>query len=109
MPDTVNAYTHRIGRTGRAQETGEAFTFVTPDDTPMVRSIERLLGYEIKRRKLEGFDYGKYEIRRPSGQNGSKGLPRRTTNSGGNRNPNRGRSNRSRRRASRGSRRPRRR
>lgn len=60
MPDTVDAYTHRIGRTGRAEETGEAFTFAEPADIAMVRSIEKVLGKRIERRKLEGFDYGGY-------------------------------------------------
>lgn len=43
MPDSVDAYTHRIGRTGRAERTGEAFTFVTPEDQPLVRKIEKVL------------------------------------------------------------------
>jgi len=58
MPDTVDAYTHRIGRTGRAQLTGEAFTFTAQDDEPMVRAIEKVLGYRVERRRVEGFDYG---------------------------------------------------
>ena len=58
MPDTVDAYTHRIGRTGRAKQTGEAFTFTVIDDEPMVRDIERVLGTRIERRRLENFDYG---------------------------------------------------
>jgi ATP-dependent RNA helicase RhlE len=57
MPDTVDAYTHRIGRTGRAAKTGDAFTFVVPEDEDMVRSIERVLGKKVERRTLEGFDY----------------------------------------------------
>jgi ATP-dependent RNA helicase RhlE len=57
IPDTVDAYTHRIGRTGRMEETGEAFTLVEPGDIAMVRSIERVLGDRIERRKLPGFDY----------------------------------------------------
>ncbi|GAB4578033.1 MAG: DEAD/DEAH box helicase [Anaerolineales bacterium] len=57
IPDTVDAYTHRIGRTGRAAKTGDAFTLVTPDDTPMIRSIEKILGQPIERRKMPGFDY----------------------------------------------------
>lgn len=60
MPDTVDAYTHRIGRTGRAEETGEAFTFTTPDDEAMVRSVEKVLGQPIDRRRLAGFDYGEF-------------------------------------------------
>ena len=58
MPDTVDAYTHRIGRTGRAQLTGEAFTFMEQDDEPMVRAIERVLGSPVERRRVAGFDYG---------------------------------------------------
>jgi ATP-dependent RNA helicase RhlE len=57
MPDTVDAYTHRIGRTGRAEESGEAFTFVEPDDEDLVRKVERLLGYRIERRRLSNFSY----------------------------------------------------
>jgi ATP-dependent RNA helicase RhlE len=60
MPDTVDAYTHRIGRTGRAKEEGEAFTFATSDDVIMVRDIERLLGEPLERRQLDSFDYGAF-------------------------------------------------
>ena len=63
MPDTVDAYTHRIGRTGRASTTGEAYTFSVDKDAQMVREIERVLGVEIERRQLENFDYAGY---RPS-------------------------------------------
>lgn len=59
MPDTPDAYTHRIGRTGRAAKTGDAFTFITHDDDDMVRSIERVLGEKVERRTIEGFDYKK--------------------------------------------------
>jgi len=58
VPDTVDAYTHRIGRTGRAHKTGEAYTFVEPQQEPMVREIEKVLGNRIERRRLPGFDYG---------------------------------------------------
>jgi ATP-dependent RNA helicase RhlE len=58
IPDTVDAYIHRIGRTGRAEREGDAFTLVTPEDNGMVRDIERALKKPIERRKLEGFDYG---------------------------------------------------
>jgi ATP-dependent RNA helicase RhlE len=57
MPDTVDAYTHRIGRTGRALQTGEALTFAVPDDADLVRAVERVLGEKIERRQLSGFDY----------------------------------------------------
>jgi ATP-dependent RNA helicase RhlE len=59
MPDTVDAYTHRIGRTGRAKEEGEAFTFVLPEEGSMVRSIEKVLGTSLERRRLPNFDYGR--------------------------------------------------
>lgn len=66
MPDTVDAYTHRIGRTGRAALTGEAFTFAVQDDELMVRQIERVLGSRVERRRLQGFDYsGSYPELRP--------------------------------------------
>ena len=45
MPDTADAYTHRIGRTGRMFTVGTALTLVTPDDLPMLRTIEKLMGY----------------------------------------------------------------
>jgi len=59
MPDTADAYTHRIGRTGRLDKTGDAFTFITSADEEMVRSIERVLRAKVKRCTLEGFDYKK--------------------------------------------------
>lgn len=57
IPDTTDAYTHRIGRTGRAAKTGDAFTLVSEEDADMVRSIERVLGAKIERRIVKGFDY----------------------------------------------------
>ncbi len=57
IPDTVDAYTHRIGRTGRMERTGDAFTLVAPEDRDMVRDIERTLGSSLERRTLNGFDY----------------------------------------------------
>ncbi len=61
MPDTVDAYTHRIGRTGRAEQTGDALTLAVADDAAMLRSIERVLGAPIECRRLEGFDYGAFD------------------------------------------------
>lgn len=60
MPDTVDAYTHRIGRTGRAHHTGEAFTLATYADTLMVRDIEKVLGTPVEQRRLDGFEYGEF-------------------------------------------------
>jgi ATP-dependent RNA helicase RhlE len=55
IPDTVDAYTHRIGRTGRASETGDAFTFVCQEDQGLLRAITRLLGNQDKYRVMERF------------------------------------------------------
>jgi ATP-dependent RNA helicase RhlE len=57
MPDTADAYIHRIGRTGRAQRTGDAFTLVTDEDKDMIRTLERIMGQPLKRETLEDFDY----------------------------------------------------
>jgi superfamily II DNA/RNA helicase len=90
MPDTADAYTHRIGRTGRAAKTGDAFTFITREDGDMVRSIERVLGEKVERRTLEGFDYKKpmpgrdTEFARPPHKPQQRG-ERKTTKPSGNR------------------------
>jgi ATP-dependent RNA helicase RhlE len=57
MPETTDAYTHRIGRTGRVEKNGDALTFVTGADTAMVRALELILQAKLERRKLKGFDY----------------------------------------------------
>ncbi|HEX2717667.1 MAG TPA: DEAD/DEAH box helicase, partial [Gemmatimonadaceae bacterium] len=44
VPQQPEDYVHRIGRTGRAASTGDAFTFMSPDEIAMVRSIERVIG-----------------------------------------------------------------
>lgn len=59
MPDTSDAYIHRIGRTGRMEHTGDAFTLVTPEDEGMVRTLEKIMGQKLERRKMENFDYSK--------------------------------------------------
>jgi ATP-dependent RNA helicase RhlE len=56
MPDSPEAYTHRIGRTGRAEREGKAYTFVTNDDKAMVRDIEKKIGSKIERNVLADFD-----------------------------------------------------
>jgi len=69
MPDTVDAYIHRIGRTGRALATGKAFTFCNPEDERMIRDIEKVLGSRIERKHLSGFDYSNRASESPSQQN----------------------------------------
>jgi ATP-dependent RNA helicase RhlE len=58
IPATPEAYIHRIGRTGRATCSGEAFTFVTGEDTAMVRALTQIIGSEIEQRILSTFNYG---------------------------------------------------
>jgi ATP-dependent RNA helicase RhlE len=58
VPSTPEAYIHRIGRTGRATRSGEAFTLVTGEDQDMVRAINRIIGSKIEQRTLPAFDYG---------------------------------------------------
>ncbi len=98
FPDTPEAYTHRIGRTGRAERTGEALTFVTPGDFGNVRDLERVLGRRVERRQVEGFvpahsahldDLGPSQGRGGGGSNRSRrgggrpaGTPGRTQPSG---------------------------
>lgn len=63
MPDTADAYTHRIGRTGRNAKTGDAFTLITSEDEDMVRRLENVLRAKVKRCLVQGFDYKKAALR----------------------------------------------
>ena len=58
IPDTAEIFIHRIGRTGRASQSGDAFTLVTPEEEGMVRSIEQVLCKPMARRTLPDFEYG---------------------------------------------------
>ena len=57
VPENPEDYVHRIGRTGRAQQEGDAFTILTADELENARSVEHFIEQKIERRKLEGFDY----------------------------------------------------
>jgi ATP-dependent RNA helicase RhlE len=76
MPDTADAYIHRIGRTGRAQRTGDAFTLVTDEDKDMIRILERIMGAELKRETLEEFDYKAPAPPRSESGGRGRGAPR---------------------------------
>ena len=81
MPDTADAYTHRIGRTGRATEEGDAFTFATDEDAAMIRDIERVLKARLERRRWPGFNYGDFDPeKQPAPAKPSRG---QSNNSGG--------------------------
>jgi ATP-dependent RNA helicase RhlE len=59
VPHLPEDYIHRVGRTARAEATGDAFTFVSPEEEGDLRAIERAVGKKIERRTLQGFDYTK--------------------------------------------------
>ena len=85
IPDTAEAYTHRIGRTGRAAKTGDAFTLITRDDASMVRTIESALVVKLERRTLKDFNYTapaqKTELARHQPQRRHKQVAARRTRS----------------------------
>jgi ATP-dependent RNA helicase RhlE len=54
MPSTADAYTHRIGRTGRASKTGDAFTFVTGEDMGLAHSLKKVLGEKLQYQNVDG-------------------------------------------------------
>jgi len=57
VPQHPEDYVHRIGRTGRAQNVGDAFTIMTAEELPHVKDIERFIGQSVPRSKLENFHY----------------------------------------------------
>jgi ATP-dependent RNA helicase RhlE len=81
IPSTVEAYIHRIGRTGRAAKEGEAFTLITPDNMSEVRAIEKVLGRKIEQRQLADFNYNAAGPTRTLGSAATvKPMPRRHNN-----------------------------
>ncbi|MDO9333685.1 MAG: DEAD/DEAH box helicase [Dehalococcoidales bacterium] len=64
MPDSIDAYTHRIGRTGRVDQTGDAFSFVTSNDGDLVRDLERVLNVKLERRTVKGFNNAAPAVKR---------------------------------------------
>ena len=57
VPAVPEDYIHRVGRTARAELTGDAFTFVAPEEEGELRAIERAIGKQLPRVTLPGFDY----------------------------------------------------
>jgi len=66
VPGQPDDYIHRVGRTGRAGATGEAYTFVAPEEIGDLRAIERVVARVLPRRTVEGFDYGPQPTHAPS-------------------------------------------
>jgi ATP-dependent RNA helicase RhlE len=71
VPENPDDYIHRIGRTARAGASGTAVTLLSAEEGYLIKDIERLIGAEIERRDLEGFEYEERRIP-PSSE-----LPRR--------------------------------
>jgi ATP-dependent RNA helicase RhlE len=74
MPGTVDAYTHRIGRTGRSEREGKGYTFVTQEDIELIRAVEDRIGKPIPRRTVQGIAELRLVEERP--RNG--GTPRKS-------------------------------
>jgi len=88
MPSTADAYTHRIGRTGRAMKTGDAFTFMTGDDGELMRSLKKMLGDKLQYQNVEGLTTNpsicetmgsrSHQLTRPGNPGGRKPFSSRT-------------------------------
>lgn len=57
VPENAEDYVHRIGRTGRAESEGDAFTILTADEIEFAEAVEKFIKQKIDRRKLDNFDY----------------------------------------------------
>jgi ATP-dependent RNA helicase RhlE len=67
VPQAPDDYIHRVGRTARAGEVGDAFTFVAPDEENDLRAIEKAVGKRLPRVTVPDFDYnarpeGRFEV-----------------------------------------------
>src|SRR6266850_5499470 len=77
MPHVAEDYVHRIGRTGRAGVEGEAVSFVSAEERPLMAAIERLINRKVENRAVEGFHPGSAAPRaaqeqQPSRSNGQR-------------------------------------
>ncbi|HND60648.1 MAG TPA: DEAD/DEAH box helicase [Opitutaceae bacterium] len=79
VPEKPEDYVHRIGRTGRAQAVGDAFTLVTPENANDIRDIQRFIGQKIPELRLEGFPYQTFAPRpaHVAGPHGGRTKPSR--------------------------------
>jgi len=77
VPDTTEAYTHRTGRTGRAERTGQAFIFAGHEDSKIISLIERNLGKKMRRQETPGFAWDPKEtVVKKKGKRFSRPKPR---------------------------------
>jgi len=66
MPETVEDYIHRIGRTGRVEQTGEAFSFITSENRDIVRDLEKVLKDKLERKIVPGFEPARKAVAPPA-------------------------------------------
>ncbi len=92
MPATPDAYTHRIGRTGRSEREGKAYTLVTAEDHAIVRAVERHIGAAIPRLKAEGIESIPFAAGRSNGPRPSLRSGGRDSGANGQQRPSRSRS-----------------
>jgi len=82
VPLAPEDYIHRVGRTGRMNAAGDAFTLVSPEERKEAEAIERMMGHKVERLKLDDFDYLKAadpksrEPREPRGRESRSGSHR---------------------------------
>ena len=93
LPDVAEDYVHRIGRTGRAKEKGDAHSFVSKSESNKLLAVEDLLGKKIDREEIEGYEgellNTKSEKKKPRPRRASsRGNNRTNSDSRGNRRPN---------------------
>jgi ATP-dependent RNA helicase RhlE len=86
VPQHPEDYVHRLGRTGRAEHSGDAFTLMVAEDGKYVMAIERFISKKIERIKLEGFNYkytALFEQQKPGNENQAPAQVRAVRFSGG--------------------------
>lgn len=82
IPKNPEDYVHRIGRTGRAQREGDAFTLIAPEDADAARAVEKYLGQKVERRHLQNFRYDAPEEAAPAPVQQNRGGGRRNGGAG---------------------------
>ena len=79
VPQHPEDYIHRIGRTGRAEAKGDAFTLMVAEDSKHVVAIERFINQQIPRVKLESFEYRYTALFEEEKPGAARGFERRVT------------------------------
>ena len=86
LPEVAEHYVHRIGRTGRAGNEGLAVSLVSPDERPLLKAVERLLGYALSTRTAQGYVPGPARAdERPQRRHEHRQQPARNNERRGNR------------------------